>query len=133
MNFDFATLPLDKPLAQIEVQGMQGMLAAVRSLNAEGELTLREIGRRYGQSVVVPQIAGTPAQIADALEALFVAEACDGFMISPAHLPAGFDDFAAHVVPELQRRGLFRREYEGATLRENLGLKRPPSRFARPK
>ena len=120
MNFDFATLPLDKPLAEINVQGMQGMLAAVKSLNTEGELTLREIGRRYGQSVVVPQIAGTPAQVADTLEALLTADACDGFMVSPAHLPAGFDDFVAHVIPELQRRGLFRMAYEGATLRENL-------------
>jgi FMN-dependent oxidoreductase (nitrilotriacetate monooxygenase family) len=120
MNFDFATLPLDQPLAELHVQGMQGMLAAVRSLDSTGRMTLREIGRRYGQSVVVPQIAGTAAQVADALEDLFRSDACDGFMVSPAHLPFGFDDFVHHVVPELQRRGLFRTQYRGATLRENL-------------
>lgn len=120
MNFDFATLPLDAPLADIEVQGMQGMLAAVRNLAQGQPLTLREIGKRYGQSVVVPQFAGTAAQVADQLEALFVEHACDGFMVSPGHLPGGFDDFIAGVVPELQRRGLFRTAYQGATLREHL-------------
>jgi FMN-dependent oxidoreductase (nitrilotriacetate monooxygenase family) len=120
MNLDFAQLPLDAPLADIKVEGMQGMLSAVKSLSPDGSMTLREIGRRYGQSVVVPQIAGTAADIADQLEALFSSNACDGFMVSPAHLPHGFDDFVEHVVPELQRRSLFRSEYRGRTLRENL-------------
>jgi len=55
---------------------------------------------------------------------------CDGFNITPTHLPGGCEDFVELVVPELQRRGLFRAEYEGQTLRENLGLKRPVSRYA---
>lgn len=120
MNFDFSKLPLDAPLEQIQVQGMQGMLAAVRSLADGKSMTLREIGQRYGESVVVPQIVGTPSQVADQLEALFINGACDGFMVSPAYLPGGFDDFVDLVVPELQCRGLFRTEYTGATLRENL-------------
>ena len=62
----------------------------------------------------------TGVQIADWLESLFRKGACDGFMVSPAHLPAGFDGFVQHVVPELQRRGLFRTAYRGRTLRENL-------------
>jgi alkanesulfonate monooxygenase SsuD/methylene tetrahydromethanopterin reductase-like flavin-dependent oxidoreductase (luciferase family) len=70
--------------------------------------------------VVVPQIAGTAAQVADALEDLFRDEACDGFMVSPAHLPHGFDHFVQQVIPELQQRGLFRTHYHGSTLRENL-------------
>jgi alkanesulfonate monooxygenase len=53
-----------------------------------------------------------------------------GFNITPTHLPGGCEDFVELVVPELQRRGLFRTEYEGKTLRENLGLKRPVSRYA---
>jgi hypothetical protein len=56
--------------------------------------------------------------------------ACDGFNITPMHLPGGCEDFVELVVPELQRRGLFRTEYEGKTLRENLGLKLPVSRYA---
>ena len=59
----------------------------------------------------------------------FVNEACDGFNIMPPYLPGALNDFIALVVPELQRRGLFRTEYEGRTLRENLGLPRPPSRW----
>lgn len=120
MNFDFSQLPLDEPLADIPVQGMQGMLAAVKNLAGTTSPTLREIGRRYGESVIVPQITGTPADIADQLEALFLDNASDGFMISPTHLPAGFDAFVDGVVPELQRRGLYRSEYRGRTLRENL-------------
>ena len=120
MNFDFSKLPLDAPLEQIQVQGMQGMLAAVRSLGQGQSMTLREIGKRYGESVVVPQIAGTPRQVADQLEALFISRACDGFMVSPAYLPGGFDDFVDLVVPDLQRRGLFRTEYTGKTLREHM-------------
>lgn len=120
MNFDFSTLPLDQPIGALKVEGMQGMLAAVRSLDGADRLTLREIGKRYGESVLVPQIAGTGVQIADWLESLFRKGACDGFMVSPAHLPAGFDGFVQHVVPELQRRGLFRTAYRGRTLRENL-------------
>jgi len=60
----------------------------------------------------------------------FEAGAADGFNITPTVLPEGIDDFVALVVPELQRRGLFRSEYEGRTLRENLGLRRPVSRYA---
>jgi FMN-dependent oxidoreductase (nitrilotriacetate monooxygenase family) len=120
MNFDFAQLPLDEPLADIPVQGMQGMLAAVRSLAGTESPTLREIGRRYGESVIVPQLTGTAADVADQLESLFREEACDGFMVSPTYLPDGFDAFVDGVVPEIQRRGLFRSEYRGRTLRENL-------------
>jgi FMN-dependent oxidoreductase (nitrilotriacetate monooxygenase family) len=120
MNFDFAKLPLDEPIADITVQGMQGMLAAVKNLADSGQTTLREIGKRYGESVIAPQIVGTPADIADQLEVLFLEKACDGFMVTPTHLPFGFDAFVDGVVPELQRRGLFRSEYRGHTLRENL-------------
>lgn len=119
MNFDFSQLPLDAPVAELKVEGMQGLFAVVRQLSAEG-LTLREVGRRYGESVMVPQLVGSPAEIADQLEELFAAEACDGFVVTPAHLPRGFDAFVELVVPELQARGLFRQRYDGATLREQL-------------
>jgi alkanesulfonate monooxygenase SsuD/methylene tetrahydromethanopterin reductase-like flavin-dependent oxidoreductase (luciferase family) len=69
-------------------------------------------------------VCGTPRKIADTLEEWFVERAADGFNILPAHFPGGFNDFVDLVVPELQRRGLFRREYEGTTLRDHLGLSR---------
>jgi len=78
-------------------------------------------------------IYGTPKRIADIFEEWFTAERADGFVVMPAYFPGAFDDFVDLVVPELQRRGLHRREYSGATLRDHLGLARPertPSRKA---
>jgi alkanesulfonate monooxygenase SsuD/methylene tetrahydromethanopterin reductase-like flavin-dependent oxidoreductase (luciferase family) len=95
------------------------------SLSQRDGLSLREIGQRYGQSVLVPQLVGTATEVADQLEALFVDRACDGFVITPWHLPGAFADFGERVVPELQRRGLFRRQYRGTTLRDHLGLRLP--------
>ena len=69
-------------------------------------------------------IYGTPKQIADTLEEWFVGGLADGFVIMPAYFPGAFDDFVDKVVPELQRRGLFRTEYAGTTLRSHLGLDR---------
>ena len=73
--------------------------------------------------------AGTPGTIADQMEEWLFTEASDGFNVMFPYLSGGLNDFVYRVVPELQRRGLFRREYEGATLRENLGLPRPQNRF----
>jgi FMN-dependent oxidoreductase (nitrilotriacetate monooxygenase family) len=73
---------------------------------------------------------GTPKQVADLMEEFFVSEAADGFMISFQTTGNSLNEFVDRVVPELQRRGLFRKEYEGTTLREHLGLKRPPNRYA---
>ncbi len=64
------------------------------------------------------------------MEKWFRGYGVDGFLVHPPYLPGGLDDFVDLVIPELQSRGLFRSEYEGATLRENLGLPRPPSRYA---
>jgi hypothetical protein len=73
--------------------------------------------------------AGTPEQIADQLEEWFTHDAADGFNIMPPHLPGGLDDFVDLVVPLLRRRGLFRTDYTGRTLREHYGLPRPANRF----
>lgn len=77
------------------------------------------------------QILGTPEQIADQLEDWFVNGGADGFNIMPPWLPGGLDEFVDLVIPELQRRGLFRTEYEAGTLRENLGLPRPVNQFSK--
>lgn len=123
MNVDFSTYPPDLPLrelADLPVSGMQGIFALAQSLGQEQALTLRDLGRLYGQSVLVPQVAGTPVQVADWLENIFREQGSDGFVVSPASLPQGFDAFITGVVPELQNRGLFRAAYREGTLREQL-------------
>jgi alkanesulfonate monooxygenase len=91
-------------------------------------LTVRQLAQRVGGYSGLAFV-GTPTMIADQMEEWFFTEACDGFNIMFPYLPGGLDDFVDRVVPELQRRGLFRLEYEGRTLRENLGLPRPENRF----
>ena len=70
-------------------------------------------------------VVGGPKEIADRMEQWFVERACDGYVVGGTHTPGTFEDFVRFVVPELQRRGVFQREYRGTTLRENLGLPRP--------
>jgi FMN-dependent oxidoreductase (nitrilotriacetate monooxygenase family) len=123
MNYDFSRHALDEPIANVQVQGMQGLFSTIRAFSESEGLTLRQVGELYGRSVLVPQLVGTARQIADQLEALFLEQACDGFMVSPSHLPGAFAEFVDGVVPELRRRGLFRTEYQGSTLREHLGLR----------
>lgn len=91
-------------------------------------LTVRQLAQWIGGSFGTLELVGTPRTIADAMEAWLLGDACDGFNIMFPFLPQGLDDFVDLVVPELQRRGIFRRHYEGATLRENLGLPRPRNR-----
>jgi alkanesulfonate monooxygenase len=76
-------------------------------------------------------VIGTPKIVADMMEEWFTTGAADGFNIQPPWMPQGAEGFVSMVIPELQRRGLFRTEYEGKTLRENLGLKPVPSQYAR--
>ena len=122
LGHDFAQYQLDEPIGDIEINGIRGLYDLAVRLTRNGKLTLRDIGRLYAQGILLPHIIGTPAQVADQLEASFRNGEADGFIISPAYLPGAFDEFVQLVVPELQRRGLFRREYTGHTLRENLGL-----------
>jgi alkanesulfonate monooxygenase len=91
-------------------------------------LTVRQLAQRVGGFSGLAFV-GTPATIADEMEEWLARDGSDGFNVMFPYLPGGLDDFVAKVVPELQRRGLFRHEYEGATLRENLGLPRPDNRF----
>jgi alkanesulfonate monooxygenase SsuD/methylene tetrahydromethanopterin reductase-like flavin-dependent oxidoreductase (luciferase family) len=91
-------------------------------------LTLRDIAKRYNRSKAT--FCGTAAQVADHMEAWIEAGACDGFMISFLALPSSMKDFVDKVVPELQRRGVFRTDYTGRTLRDHLGLRRPENRYA---
>ena len=113
-------MPFDSDLHIWDAPRSQGLFAVAKKLGQEQKLTLRDLGNAYGRGILVPQLVGTATQIADELEALFREEAGDGFVISPAFLPGAFDEFVDLVVPELQKRGLFRKEYTGNTLRELL-------------
>ena len=90
---------------------------------------VREQRAQTAGSYGVLALVGTPAMIADQMEEWLYSDACDGFSIMFPWVPGGLDDFVDRVVPELQRRNLFRREYEDQTPRENLGLPRPANRF----
>lgn len=92
-------------------------------------MTMRELGAHAAGVCGKNVIVGSPSQVADYMQDWFEREACDGFNIMPPYIPGALDDFCELVIPELQKRGLFRTEYEGETLRENLGLARPDSRY----
>jgi alkanesulfonate monooxygenase SsuD/methylene tetrahydromethanopterin reductase-like flavin-dependent oxidoreductase (luciferase family) len=91
-------------------------------------LTIRRLAQRVGGYSGLEMI-GTPRLIADQMEQWLVEDGSDGFNVMFPYLPGGLDDFVDKVVPELQAGDIFRREYEGVTLRENLGLPRPGNRF----
>lgn len=126
-NFDLSTYPLDGPLPDLPLtdSGQQSRQKLLTELAGQDNLSLAELGRRIAGGRGHYTLVGTAVQIADCLQEWFEQGAADGFNVLVPHLPGGLEDFANAVVPELQRRGLFRTEYEGGTLRENLGLARP--------
>ena len=130
-NFDLSGYPLDGPLPALPLtdSGQRSRQQLLSDLADREQLTLAQLGRRIAGGRGHYSLIGTPAQIADELQNWFENGAADGFNILVPHLPGGLEDVAQWVVPELQRRGLFRTEYSGSTLRENLGLARPAHRF----
>ena len=130
LNFDFSTRGLDQPFTDAElasISGLQAVRDRVVRLSGKANPTTRDFIEHSGRGTLreLPLFVGTPRQVADGLEEWFTGGACDGFVLAATHMPGAYDDFVRLVVPELQRRGLFHREYAGATLRENLGLPRP--------
>ncbi|RMR04518.1 LLM class flavin-dependent oxidoreductase [Pseudomonas syringae group genomosp. 3] len=130
-NFDLSGYPLDGPLPELPLtdSGQRSRQKLLTELADQENLTLAQLGRRIAGGRGHYSLIGTPAQIADELQTWFEQGAADGFNVLVPHLPGGLEDVAQLLVPELQRRGLFRTEYEGTTLRENLGLQRPAYRF----
>ncbi|HEY3697383.1 LLM class flavin-dependent oxidoreductase [Phenylobacterium sp.] len=124
---DLTGLSLDDPAPPLPAvtNGSVSRLKLVSDLATRNQLTLRELFRRLATARGHRTVVGAPEQVADAMQLWFENEAADGFNVMPPILPTGLTDFVEQVVPILQRRGLFRREYEGYTLRENLGLARP--------
>ncbi|BBZ03272.1 monooxygenase [Mycolicibacterium chitae] len=107
---------------------MKSRFALVRRLAVAENLTVRELLLRLSGGRGHRVFAGTPEQVADTIEEWFTSGGADGFNLIPPALPSSLAAFVDHVVPELQRRGLFRTEYTGSTLREHLGLERPVNR-----
>ncbi|BAP42851.1 xenobiotic compound monooxygenase subunit A [Pseudomonas sp. StFLB209] len=130
-NFDLSGYPLDGPLPELPLtdSGQRSRQQLLTELAARENLNLAQLGRRIAGGRGHYSLIGTPEQIADELQHWFENGAADGFNVLVPHLPGGLEDVARLLVPELQRRGLFRTEYEGTTLRENLGLQRPANRF----
>ncbi|WP_237747073.1 LLM class flavin-dependent oxidoreductase [Micromonospora lupini] len=123
-------LPADLP-SEDEIEGAKSRYTLIVSLARRERLTVRQLIGRLGGGRGHRTFAGTPEQVADAIEEWYRAGAADGFNIMPPVLPAGLEAFVDHVVPILQRRGLFRTEYTGTTLRDHYGLPRPANQYAR--
>src|SRR5690348_15299087 len=125
--YDFdGPLPDNLPMSNAS----QSTFKYVTELAKKDNLSMRQIAQVVAGARAKLVMVGTPKQIADIMEHWYVEEAADGFNIMPPTLPGDFNDFVELVIPELQRRGLFRSEYTGRTLRDHLGLPRPPSRYA---
>jgi alkanesulfonate monooxygenase len=129
VGMDLTSFPLDGPLPEVPLSNtQQGRQKVVVDMARAENLTIRQLYKRVATARGHRVLVGTAIDVADGLEEWYRGGAADGFNIMPQTLPAGLDDFVAGVIPELQRRGLFRTAYEGATLRENLGLARPANR-----
>ena len=130
LNFDFGSKGMDDAFTAEELAsatGLQGILDRVIQMSGLAHPTVRDFLHFSGRGTLreLPTFVGTPATVADQLEEWFTTGACDGFVLAATHMPGAYEDFARLVIPELQRRALFRHEYPGTTLRETLGFKRP--------
>jgi len=129
-NYDFAKHPTNEPLSDETLEsmtGLRGFLDRVVELSGTKNPSVDDFIRCSGRGTLseLPVFAGTPEQIVDQMESWYLSESCDGFVIAATHMPGAYVDFVQKVVPELQHRGLFRKDYVPGTLRENLGLADP--------
>ena len=129
LGHDVSGYDPDGPLPEIpETNASKSARERILRLARDEKLTIRQLAQKAG-SYSGLAFVGTPESIADEMEQWLVEEGSDGFNVMFPWLPGGLDDFVDRVVPELQRRGLFRTDYEGTTLRDHLGLARPENRF----
>jgi N-acetyl-S-(2-succino)cysteine monooxygenase len=127
LGHDIAGYPLDGPVPEFpeKTERGQAFSRTLLEMARREKMTLRDLYNITAAARGHWVITGTPKRIADKFEEWFTGGMADGFVIMPAYFPGAFDDFVNQVVPELQRRGLFRRDYAGSTLRDHLGLRRP--------
>jgi alkanesulfonate monooxygenase len=126
---DLSAFPVDGPVPEPIDPEMRSRATVLLDLARRNNMTIRQLYLAASSGRGHRTVIGSPSRIVDAIQEWVEAGAADGFNIIPSHLPAGIEDFVALVVPQLQRRGLFRTQYEGATLRQNLGLPMPRSRY----
>ncbi|HEX5454476.1 MAG TPA: LLM class flavin-dependent oxidoreductase [Stellaceae bacterium] len=132
IGYDVSGHPLDGPVPPPPPgEGSQAFSRVLYEKARRENMTLRDLYNLTAAARGHWVLCGTPKTIADTLEEWFVAGAADGFNVLPPYFPGAFDDFVDLVVPELQRRGLYRSDYEGPTLRDHLGLPRAPAPGAR--
>jgi FMN-dependent oxidoreductase (nitrilotriacetate monooxygenase family) len=135
MGVDVSAYPLDGPLPDLAPgENGRGRWKQLTELARRENLTIRQLVLRFSVAKGHIQVIGSPKTVADLMEEWFTRGGADGFNVVPPLLPGGFEDFVRLVVPELQRRGIFRTEYEAGTFRDRLGLKRPANpHSARPR
>ncbi|MNN20719.1 Nitrilotriacetate monooxygenase component A [compost metagenome] len=132
VSYDLSAYPPDGPLPEIpdpveKSNGMKSRIQLIMDTARSQNLSILELGRRILGARGHLQFVGTPEQLADLIEQWFQEKACDGFNVMGPVLPGDLETFTDEVIPILQRRGLFRTEYTGTTLREHLGLVKPES------
>lgn len=130
--WDLTGYDVDGPVPVVPQDRGAPTRSALLSDTAQSEgLTIRQLYKRIAGGRGHYQVVGSPTDVVDMMEEWFISGAADGFNVLPPFFPNSLDDFVELVVPELQRRGLYRTAYQGPTLRDNLGLPRPASRYAR--
>ncbi len=117
---DLSQFDPEMPLSEMDTQASRGLMSATLSAADGRAVTLREAAAQWALSVAIPQLIGTPEQVAAEIERMWRETGCYGFNLSPTTNPDSVDDFVDHVVPILQRRGVYRSAYEGETFRDNL-------------
>jgi alkanesulfonate monooxygenase SsuD/methylene tetrahydromethanopterin reductase-like flavin-dependent oxidoreductase (luciferase family) len=123
---DLSRFPVDGPMP--DLVGNDARMSTPQNyarMAKRDNLTLRQVAMRSAAGKDHWTLIGSPTEIVDQLEEWFVNEGADGFNLLPPYVPGTLNDFADLIVPEMQRRGLYRTEYEGKTLRDNLGVARP--------
>ncbi len=128
---DLSGYPVDGPVPDQPEKATMSRGTLMYRIAKERGMTIRQLYEMVAIGRAHRVVIGTPLQVVDAMEDWFRNGAADGFNVLPALMPQGLRDFVAQVVPELQRRGLFRQSYEGRTMRENLGLPEPKPPSAR--
>jgi len=127
MNYDFSGLELDAPITDELIESVSGIRGLVQNLRKHigHDLTLADLAGHRATLLQGPRFVGTGRSVADQMEEWFEGDACDGFVIAATHSPGAYEDVVRLVVPELQRREIFRDRYTGSTLRDHLGIERP--------